>query len=183
MYDLFCTCLRGSFHIHHYSHFIPVHIVHNNLQACLHSYLKKIFLVVVLALCKRWRLGAVWCCYGWQAAASVLLDLQAPLMSKGIVLAALLILLSAEKRRGRKSKLPLDMSKQTKVCSLVHLKNASYSDFSEDIDVQCYHALYCSYWIKQFACSLEHWEAWKISKRSRHCDSWHSRKKRNLFYI
>lgn len=64
-------------------------------------------------------------------------------MSKGIVLAVLLIILSTE----RKLRLPLDTSKQTKVCSLVHPKNVSYSDFSEDIDVQCwdYHAEYCSY--------------------------------------
>ncbi len=122
--DLKChflpTCLLRSIHLYHYGHFIPVHIVRNNLQACLHSYLKKnkqsYFWSRVLALCKRWRLGAVWCCYGWLAAASVLLDLQAPLMSKGIVLAALLIILSTERERWRKLRLPLDTSKQTKVC-------------------------------------------------------------------
>lgn len=128
-YHFLSACLLRSIHFYHYGHFIPVHIVRNNLQACLHSYLKKneqsYFWSRVLALCKRWRRGAVWCCYGWQAAASVLLDLQAALMSKGIVLAALLIILSTEKERGRKLRLPLDMSKQTKVCRVWFIQRMS----------------------------------------------------------
>lgn len=129
---------------HCYGHFIPVHIVCNNFQACLHSYLKKneqsYFWSTALALCKRWRLGAVWCCYGWLAAASVLLDLQAPLMSKGIVLAVLLIILSTErerKRRGRKLRLPLNMSKQTKVCRVWFFQRMSVIQTSLRILMSC----------------------------------------------
>lgn len=135
-----------------------------------------------LALCKRWRLGAVWCCYGWQAAASVLLDLQAPLMSKGIVLAALLIILSTEKERGRKLKLPLDTSKQTKVrrvwfiwrmpaiqtslrklMSSVIMLNIVLT-WSNNLPVHC----------------LQDWGAWKILKRKGHFDPWHYKKLTSL---
>lgn len=135
MHSFLCTRSPRSVHIFHCSRFIPAHIVHNNFQACLHSYLKKnvqsCFWSGALAEPKRWRLGAVWCCYGWQAAASVLLDLQAPLMSKGIVLAAYLISIINREEEGEKIKTPHWTwgNKQRFFWVLVHLRNenSSYS--------------------------------------------------------
>lgn len=71
-------------------------------------------------------------------------------MSRGIVLAALLIILST--KRGRKLRLLLDVGKQKFLES--RSSKEFQSDLSEDIDVQCwdYWAECCSCLLKQLFC-------------------------------
>lgn len=96
-----------------------------------------------------------------------------PLKSKCIVLAFLLIILSTESSSWGKLRLPLDMSKQTIVCRVwIHPKNARYSDFSEDTDVQC-GVLGLSYSLlvvfckkkKKKSCHGLRWGVWTIIKK------------------